>query len=152
MEKPESSDDMSNNVVLPPAPSTVSNNANVANQNQPGITEIEHPAEPTGKVGFNKRVIFDFVLGFALIAILLIVHANATLTQFWGIVSDIEVALMASLALSVVLLISFALFIIWSFVVLKKPFIAIGSVVGFPIVYALSQAVREGFTVFFNFI
>ena len=107
-----------------------------------------------GNTGTKKiiRIITDFIIGFVVMWIVLVLHANATLTQFWGAIADIEVALMASLALSIVLLVLSILFIISCFLWIKRPLIAIGFLIAFPIVYVISEAVQEGFEIFFTFI
>jgi len=116
------------------------------------IESIDDSSETVNSTKKIIKIITDFIIGFAVMWIVLVLHANATLTQFWGAISDIEVALMASLALSIVLLVLSILLIISCFLWIKKPLIAIGFLIAFPIVYIVSEAVQEGFEIFFTFI
>ena len=101
---------------------------------------------------FKLSIITDFIIGFVLMWIILLIHANMTLTQFWRMISTTQVALTTSLIVSIILLVLYIIFAIFCIFVWKRPFIIIGSLVAFPLIYWLSETVREGFRIFFYFI
>ena len=116
-------------------------------------TIVENNPKTTSTPSFSEldpktkiiRMIVDFIMGFILLSIILLLHAYATQTQFWGLIYDTKVAL------SVVLLIIFIILMIY-FIKQKRVFVPLGSVVAFPILYALSEAVQEGFGIFLYYI
>lgn len=108
--------------------------------------------EKTEGPKIKLSAITDFIIGFVLMWVILLIHANMALTQFWGLISATQVALSASLIVSIVLFVAYILFMLFCIFGLKRPFIAVGSIVAFPLVYLLSATVREGFAIFFYFI
>ena len=97
-------------------------------------------------------MIVDFIEGFILLWCILWFHAYLTTSQFGGMIDDVRFALVASLALSVIVFIIYVSFIFASMIFWRKPLMGVGSIVAFPILYYISPVVREGFSIFFQFI
>lgn len=100
----------------------------------------------------NIEDIKSLLIGLFITGIVLVLEGYLTTTQFGFFIQDLQTALMASLALSIILFIIFISLSVYTLFYMKKPLYFVGGLIGIVLAYALFAVVREGFAVFFEFI
>lgn len=99
-----------------------------------------------------KRILLDSIIGALVMWLILWGFAKMSLTQFGGLISDMSVALMTSLAASIIILVIYIILVVVALVYWKRPFLVLGSLLAFILLITLSTTVQQGFNVFFAFI
>ncbi len=114
---------------------------------QQETNNLPSESSPKIKISWIKKAV-DFFAGALILSGILFLHANLTVTRFWGIAKDVRIALYFSSVQSLALLGLYAI-IMLHFIKKKRYFILGGSIIGFILTYSLIEQVREGFRVFF---